>query len=184
MRVITGLARGKNLVTLPGDDTRPTASRVKEGLFSAIQFDLEGRRVLDLFAGSGQLGIEALSRGAEHAVFIDSSAEANAVIIQNLKATGLFAKASVSRTDYASFLRMTRDTFDIAFVDPPYYAGFYEEALSGVVSHMSDYGLIVCEHPEDVALPAERDGFAVYREYSYGKIRITIYKKSGKTDET
>ena len=129
MRVITGKARGTLLKTLPGEELRPTAARVKEGLFSAIQFDIEGRRVLDLFAGSGQLGIEALSRGAEHAVFIDESADAVNCINANLRNTGLQASAEVRRGDYASYLFATQEVFDIVFIDPPYRNGLYDNAM-------------------------------------------------------
>lgn len=179
MRVITGLARGMTLITLPGEETRPTASRVKEGLFSAIQFDLEGRRVLDLFAGSGGLGIEALSRGASHAVFIDAAQNAVEVVRENLKRTGLEKNASVQRTDYASYLSMCRDTFDIAFVDPPYAAGYYETIPALLFPHMRDYGKVIVEHPEEVTLPETAEGFRITRTYRYGKVHISIYQKDG-----
>lgn len=179
MRVITGLARGRTLVTLPGEDTRPTASRVKEGVFSAIQFDIEGRRVLDLFAGSGALGIEALSRGAAHAVFIDNSAEAVAVVRENLKHTGLEAAASVQRTDFASYLAMCRDTFDLCFVDPPYAAGYYEKVFSLLLPRMSEHGRVIAEHPTELTLPDAVGGWSVYRTYRYGKVAVTIYQKDG-----
>ena len=123
MRVITGTARGRRLETLPGEETRPTAERVKEGLFSAIQFDIEGRRAVDLFAGSGQLGIEALSRGAAGCIFIDRNAEAAEVIRRNLKAAGLYASAHVLTTDAMLFLERGRERFDLAFLDPPYASG-------------------------------------------------------------
>ncbi|MBR7033893.1 MAG: RsmD family RNA methyltransferase, partial [Clostridia bacterium] len=105
MRVITGTARGTKLATLDSDATRPTSDKVKEAIFSMIQFDLEGRVVLDLFGGSGQLAIEALSRGAERAVIVDSSREATATIIENAKKTKLFEKCRVSTSDYASYLK-------------------------------------------------------------------------------
>ena len=121
MRVIAGSARGVKLATLPGGDvTRPTQDRVKEGMFSAVQFLLEGARVLDLFAGSGQLGIEALSRGAARCVFIDENRAACAVVRQNLKAAGLYEKASVAESSAERYLAACRESFDLILLDPPY----------------------------------------------------------------
>ena len=119
MRIITGVAKGKRLVTPEGRDVRPTPERVKEGIFSALQFDIEGRRVLDLFAGSGQLGLEALSRGAESAVFVDASNASVKIVKQNIELTGFGNKAKVFCSDYTSFASACRDTFDIVFLDPP-----------------------------------------------------------------
>ena len=124
MRVITGIARGKRLVTVAGNDiVRPTGDKVKEALFSSIQFDIEGRRILDLFAGSGQLGIEALSRGAQSATFVDINDASLKVVKQNLDSTGLSDKAQVVKSDYATFALRSTQKFDIAFLDPPYQAG-------------------------------------------------------------
>ena len=178
MRVIKGSARGAKLQTLEGESVRPTSEKTKEAVFSAIQFDIEGRRVLDLFAGSGQLGIEALSRGAERCVFIDSSAEALEVVKQNVKKTGFEKQAVISRMDYSQFLKGTKEVFDIAFIDPPYAAGFTLTALEGVAKIMSDYGIIVCEHAADVEVPENVGGFKLSRQYKYGKlVTVTIYKK-------
>lgn len=177
MRVITGTARGRILKTLEGSDVRPTTDKTKEGLFSSIQFDIEGRRVLDLFAGSGQLGIEALSRGAESAVFVDTNPEAISVINENLKATNFAHNSQVVRSDYFSFVASTNQKFDIAFLDPPYYLGVLEKALNLVCGVMSDYGIIVCEHPTDVALPEQIQDFSLSRQKKYGKILVSIYRK-------
>ena len=129
LRVITGTARGKRLRELEGQSTRPTTDRVKEGLFNAIQFDIAGGRVLDLFAGTGQLGIECLSRGADAAVFVDNSPKAAALIRENLRLTGLDARATVLQTDALDFLTRTRERFDLLFLDPPYSSGLLEEAI-------------------------------------------------------
>lgn len=177
MRVITGICKGKRLFTPDGMDVRPTSDKVKEGLFSALQFDIEGRRVLDLFAGSGQLSIEALSRGAESAVLVDSSASSIKVIKKNIELCSLGDKARVYQSDYAAFCAMSRDVFDIAFLDPPYDEGILENALKAVLPLMSDYGLIVCEHPPKVELPESIGGFYVLKTYSYGKINLTVYRK-------
>ena len=177
MRVITGSAKGARLRSLSGNDVRPTAERVKEAVFSIIQFDIEGRRVLDLFSGSGQMGIEALSRGASSATFIDSSTECEKVITANLKTAHLSQNAEVIKRDYKLFLDTTAKVFDIAFIDPPYYAGFYETALLLTAKRMSDYGVIICEHPSDVSVPAKVGDFAVSKDYRYGKIIVTVYKR-------
>ena len=166
MRVITGSARGKRLAVLEGEAVRPTTDRVKEALFNIIQFQIEGRRVLDLFAGSGQLGIEALSRGASEAVFVDCAKESIAVI-----------------TDYASYLARRDGTFDLVFLDPPYRTGLLEKALPLVAARMNGGGTIVCEHPVDEELPEIAGDFEKQRSYRYGKIYLTVYHRKDVTQE-
>ncbi len=178
MRVITGTARGKKLITVPGNDlVRPTSEKVKESIFSSIQFDIEGRRILDLFAGSGQLGIEALSRGAEKATFVDLSDVSLSVVRKNLEGTGFEDRAEIKKSDYKSFLAGTLGTFDICFLDPPYNKGLLADALLKTVRVMSDYGIIICEHPREEKMPEEVADFRIYREYKFGKITVTVYKK-------
>lgn len=129
MRVITGTARGRVLRTLEGEDVRPTTDRVKEAVFSIIQFEIEGRRVLDLFAGSGQLGIEALSRGAASATFVDMSKDSLSAVKYNLEHTKLGDNAKVVQTDALSFLKLTKDKFDIVFLDPPYASSLVVDSM-------------------------------------------------------
>lgn len=149
MRIITGTARGIKLTTLEGETTRPTAERVKEAVFSMIQFEIEGRAVLDLFAGSGQLALEALSRGAARATIIDASREAANVIMDNAKKTRLFDRCRISCADYASFIRGAahREQYDIVFLDPPYAAGLVPEALRKLAQGdlYAPGAVIVCE---------------------------------------
>lgn len=184
MRVITGIARGKRLVTVSGNDiVRPTGEKVKEALFSSIQFDIEGRRVLDLFAGSGQLGIEALSRGAGCATFVDCNDASLKAVKQNLDNTGLADKATVHKSDYATYALRSNQKFDIAFLDPPYQAGILEDAVSKVIPLMSDYGKIFCEHPSELKLPEKIDSFKVTKVYRYGKTLVTVYTKDVTDDE-
>lgn len=178
MRVITGTARGCKLRTLDGLDVRPTTERVKEAMFSSIQFDIEGRRVLDLFAGSGQLGIEALSRGAESAVFTDAAETSLSVVKENLAAARLEDKAKVLRTDFRSYLAMTPDRFDIVFLDPPYRTGMLQEALELLPRVMSDYGIIVCEYPLDELLESRYGDFASDKVHRFGKIAFSVYRRS------
>ncbi len=177
MRVITGTLKGKKLITPEGRDVRPTPDRVKEGIFSALHFDIEGRRVLDLFAGSGQLGIEALSRGAESCAFVDSSKESIKIIRSNIEACGLTDKAKVYQSDFSSFCAMSRDTFDYVFLDPPYAAGLLTHAIKAALPLLSDYGAIICEHPPEIKLEPEIGGFYIYKSYRYGKVLVTVYRK-------
>ena len=181
MRIITGQARGRRLQTLPGEDTRPTAGRVKEALFSALQFDIEGRRVLDLFAGTGQLGIECLSRGAASAVFVDRRADAVKLIRENLKLTELQDRARVVAGDSMEFLRSLRERFDIVFLDPPYEAGLLEPAVAHLTAFdiLNPHGIIVAEHPADRSLPAPAAPYRVRRTYRYGRIALTLIRRGG-----
>ncbi len=183
MRVITGSARGKRLTTLEGDAVRPTPDRVKEALFSIVQFQIEGRRVLDLFAGSGQLGIEALSRGAKQAVFVDSGKRSIEVVLKNLETTELMENAKVNNMDFASFLLQNRELFDLALLDPPYRTGLLQRALPMVSAVMNTGGTIICEHPTDEELPEQAGDFVKANTYRYGKIMLTLYKHKDVTDE-
>ncbi len=176
MRVITGAARGKRLKTAEGREVRPTPERVKEALFSIIQFRIEGRRVLDLFAGSGQLGIEALSRGAREAVFVDSSKQSALLVTENLQNCGFERAAKVKCMDYASFLANEDEPFDIAFLDPPYRTGILQEALPLAAAHMARGGVIICENPSGEAMPPSAGDFILRRSYRYGKIILTLYE--------
>lgn len=178
MRVITGTARGRVLRTLEGEDVRPTTDRVKEAIFSMIQFETEGRRVLDLFAGSGQLGIEALSRGAAYATFTDMSAESVDIVKKNLLVTYLEKNSEVLRTEAISFLRTNKKKYDIVFMDPPYSKGILQETLPYVVGNVNDGGVIICEHPYGEEMPERVGDFSLYRDYKYGKIGITVYRMS------
>lgn len=175
MRVITGTARGTRLKTLSGESVRPTTEKVKEAVFSAIQFELENARVLDLFAGSGQMGIEALSRGADFAVFCDSSKDAVDVINENLGNTKLSDKAKVIKGDFSSFLAQGTDRFDICFLDPPYYSGYYEKALSFLKDCIKPYGKVICEHPADVVLEDSYGNLVKQKEYRFSNIKVTKY---------
>ena len=176
MRVITGTAKGCRLDTLPGQDTRPTGEKVKEGLFSAIQFELEGRRVLDLFAGSGQLGIEALSRGAATCVFVDRNPAAVAIIRGNLQRANLAVQSQVVGAEAMTFLAHLKESFDIVFLDPPYKAGLQPALLELIVPHMNEGGVIVCESDDETALPERVGRFTLHRTRRYGRILLWYYR--------
>lgn len=179
MRVITGTARGRKLKTPENYDIRPTADSVKEAVFNIIQFDVEGRRVLDLFAGTGQLGIEALSRGAAECVFVDRDKAAADIVRQNLTACGLSAR--VAGEDALGYLD-TCGRFDLVFVDPPYDSGIYDAVLQKInsVDILSDGGIIICESRRETPMPAVSAPYYMGREYNYGKVKITVYRKEPK----
>ena len=179
MRVITGTARGVVLKTPEGMLTRPTSDRVKEALFSIINFDLPGAAVLDLFGGTGQLGIEALSRGAKSAVFVDAREDACRLIRENLKRTRLDSQGKVVRSDYLDYLKRSRDKFDIILLDPPYAEVFLENALKCIteIDILQSGGIIVAERPVEKELPFEFEGYTRSRDYKYGKTLLTIYRK-------
>ena len=179
MRVITGTARGTVLKTPEGLQTRPTADRVKEALFSIINFDVPGARVLDLFGGTGQLGIEALSRGAASAVFVDESDAACKLIRENLRRTRLEAKGRVLRSDYMAFLKINKEKFDIILLDPPYAEVFLENSLKIIseIDILQTGGIIVTERPLGKEISRELPGFSRSRDYKYGKSLLTLFKK-------
>jgi len=176
MRIITGTAKGRKLSAPTGLATRPTADAVKEAIFSAIQFEIRDKVVLDLFAGSGQLGIEALSRGAAKAYFADISEEAVKIIIRNLEKTGLSEKAEVFRLADSAFLRKTSAAFDIAFLDPPYEKGHIMKAAAKLLPKMSAGGIIICEHEKELVLPETAENFKTDKTYRFGKTSVTVYR--------
>lgn len=179
MRVITGKARGIQLKTPDGMQTRPTADRVKEALFSIINFDVPGAAVLDLFGGTGQLGIEALSRGARICTFVDSREDACKIIRENLRRTKLDDLAKVVRGDYLDYLRRCRDKFDIILLDPPYAEVFLEKSLNCIteIDILQSGGIIVTERPLGKELQLEFKGYTRSRDYKYGNTLLTLYRK-------
>lgn len=183
MRVITGTAKGRKLFTPPGLDTRPTTEVAKEAVFSIVQFEITGANVLDLFAGSGQMGIEALSRGAKHCVFVDHSKVCQKAQRDNLEHTGLAGRGRVAAGDAMSFLRTASGPFDIAFLDPPYQQGMMDKVLPMVANVMSDNGAILCETDRQEELPQEAGAFHKHREYRYGKTKVTVYRRAEQPEE-
>ncbi len=179
MRVITGTARGRRLKTLDGLDTRPTTDRVKESIFNIVQFDIPGRNVLDLFGGSGQMAIEAVSRGARAATIVDHASAAVNIIRDNVKACGFEREISVVSSDFSAYLRRCTQMFDVIFLDPPYQGDFLARALAQIceIDILSDGGIILCESAREAELPALRAPYEKGREYQYGKTKITVYRK-------
>lgn len=179
MRVITGKARGVQLKTPDGMLTRPTTDRVKEALFSIIHFEIPGARVLDLFGGTGQLGIEALSRGAKKAVFVDAQENACKLIKENLDRAKMTQDGLVVRSDYLQYLNRCRERFDIILLDPPYAEVFLENALKRIteIDILESNGIIVAERPVGKELPWEFEGYTRSKDYKYGKTLLTVYRK-------
>lgn len=183
MRVIAGSARGRRLPDPAGTDLRPTTDRVKEGLFSAVQFEIEGRRALDLFAGTGQLGIECLSRGAARAVFVDRDPRALAAVREGLRRTGLSERADLVRGDALAYLERSRERFDLIFLDPPYDTGLLEAALERIAAFdiLAPRGIIAAERPAASPLDAPPP-FLPRRTYRYGKIAVTLFRRAADGD--
>lgn len=180
MRVIAGSARGTKLETLPGEEiTRPTIERVKEGMFSSIQFQVPGAVVLDLFAGSGQLGIEALSRGAARCIFCDENRQAAEIVQRNCRAAGVFANSKVVSMQAMALLSGTKEKFDLVFLDPPYRHGMLQAILPAVAKVTQQGGIVLCESELDADLPQEVAGLELKKQYKYGTVRVTKYCKTG-----
>jgi len=178
MRVITGTARGVRLQTLPGEDTvRPTSQRVKEAMFSAIQFELEGRNILDAFAGSGQLGIEALSRGAAHCLFLEQDSRAQKIVQENIAHARFSGQAKLMPVDAVQYIRRTNEQFGVIFLDPPFGGGLLQEALPLAAERLTPGGLIVCEAPMDEALPEVMSDVALRKSYRHGRTKVYVYQK-------
>ena len=188
VRIITGSKKGKKLTTLEGEATRPTSERIKGAIFSSIQFDIENRRVLDLFAGSGQLGFEALSRGAESVTFVDSERDAMEIVKKNARDLGFFDKAKYSVADYRNYIRKAsgRDKFDLVFIDPPYAMECCVDAANRLCEAelIIPGAIIVLESgTEEISDNDERlSGFEFVKSTSYGKktsVNILIYRGKG-----
>lgn len=181
MRVISGAAKGRKLKTPVGLETRPTSELCKEAVFSIIQFEIPGARVLDLFAGSGQMGIEALSRGAKSCVFVDNAKLCRSIISENLKHTELSDGARVVSISAEAYLKSPAEPVDIAFLDPPYGKIALEPLLTALAERMSETGVILCESDKKDILPERAGSFVKHKEYRYGKAKITVYR--GDTEE-
>lgn len=181
MRVISGSARGRRLKELQGMETRPTTDKVKESLFNIIQFDLPGRRVLDLFGGTGQLGIEALSRGAASCTFVDQRRDAVKLIRENLAECRLSEQGRVIQGDSLAFLSSCREKFDVLFLDPPYHTDLMDRALELVtkIDILSENSIIVCETMAQRELPQLPAPYEWGKDYRYGQIKLTIGRRRG-----
>ena len=185
VRIITGSKKGKKLLTPEGDATRPTSERIKGAMFSSIQFDIENRRVLDLFAGSGQLGFEALSRGAESVTFVEADRDTMDIIKKNARALDFFDVCKFQVADYRNYIRKAsgRDKFDLVFIDPPYAMECCKEALVRLAEYeLIIPGAIIVLESGSEEIDSSSDelaDFEVVKSTSYGKktaLNIFIYK--------
>jgi 16S rRNA (guanine(966)-N(2))-methyltransferase RsmD len=188
VRIITGTKKGRKLITLEGEATRPTSERIKGAIFSSIQFDVENRRVLDLFAGSGQLGFEALSRGAESVTFVDSERDAMEIVKKNARALDFFDRAKYSVADYRNYIRKAagRDKFDLVFIDPPYAMECCVESAMRLrdAELIIPGAILVLESGTEEILQTDPrlSGFEFVKSTSYGKktaVNVLIYRGVG-----
>lgn len=185
MRVVSGIARGIKLTSLEGEQTRPTTDRVKEAMFSMIQMHIRHSKALDLFCGSGALGIELLSRGAKHVDFVDHNPSLSAVLNENLSKTRLDKNASVVFTDVYQFLsKQGPESYDIIVMDPPYVQGHVLKALKLIEAHqlLSDDGIVLIEHQEDDSdMTSISSYFNILKAKKYGKIGVTLLRRSNES---
>ena len=180
MRVIGGQFRSRVLAEFAGENVRPTSDRAREALFNILSLKMYGARVLDLFAGSGALGIESLSRGAKEVVFNDLSKDSVAIVKKNLTTLKIAIngeQAKVMQSDYLSCLDMARGQFDLIFIDPPYRFDYGEKALQKIAARglLSENGIAVYER--DVPFDGEIEGLEKYDQRKYGKAYLTFFKR-------
>ncbi len=176
MRIVAGSAKGRKLFTPIGMDIRPTTDKVKEAMFSILQFDLPDKRVLDLFAGTGQLGIEAISRGAAFAYFTDASRKAVELINKNVDAAGFRQSSRVIQTDAFTFLNACGEKFDIVLLDPPYENGLCTRAFESLPRILNEHSIVVCETRPEETLPASIGALQLAKQYKYSNIRLSVYR--------
>ena len=177
MRIVAGSARGRKLFSLEGMDVRPTTDKVKESLFNIIQFEVPGARVLDLFAGTGQLGLEALSRGAREAVFVDASKKSLATVKKNVALCGFSARAKLVGGDAMAYLARAEGPFDLVFLDPPYHHGLCAEAFGLLPPVLAEDAAVICETQADEALPERFGAYSLARQYRYSAILLSVYRR-------
>ena len=177
MRVISGTVRGSVLSCPETDGLRPTTDRVKENIFNLIQYEILNKRVLDLFAGSGAMGIEALSRGAKYCVFSDNSSESVSAVKANVKKTRMEDKCGIYKDDFESVISRETDKFDLVFLDPPYHKGYVSKAIEKLISRklLSENALIVAETDGDEE-PGEFKELEIRTVRKYGRVKITVYQ--------
>lgn len=177
MRVISGEFRSRRLETLKNNDVRPTSDKVKEAVFSSIQFEVQGSCFLDLFSGSGQMGIEALSRGAREAVFVDYSRESIKMVERNILSLNLKNKAKTIISDSILFLEKTNQKFDIAYLDPPYKTDLIDRSVKRIANVMNKNGIVICESPIEKQFQEDVNDLVIIKKRSYGTILITFFEK-------
>jgi len=180
IKIIAGKNRGNILKTKEGITTRPTLNRIRENLFNIIRDKVPGAKVLDVFAGSGAIGIEALSRGALETTFIELDNDAYNILKENIVKTNNLKNSKLFKGDYRNFLKNSSENYDIIYVDPPYHLKAYEEVLSliGSKNLLADNGIIIVEAKKDTIIPSETLDFKCYRDVIYGNTKIKFYNKN------
>lgn len=178
MRIISGSRRGRRLFEFKGQDIRPTTDRVKEAIFSMIAGYIPDAQVLDMFAGSGALSFEMISRGADRAVLLDKDKRSIEVIKRNIEALGFESACEVVNTSCFDWLRRSTQKFDVIFLDPPYNKGFIEESLDAIVNAdaLTAEGIIVLES-DNTDFRSGFPGLVMWKQKRYGRTYITVYQK-------
>lgn len=183
MRIIGGLSRGTKLYTLDGLDTRPTLDRVREALFNILQNNIRDAIVLDLFAGSGAIGLESISRGAQKAVLCDKNKKAIDIIKKNVEKLRVEDKVKIAFTDYENFLNTSKEKFDFIYIDPPYKTNFISDSIKIINNRnlLSDNGIIVAETDEEERVKNEikelNVSINIYDIRRYGRARLIFMRK-------
>ena len=174
MRIVGGTFKSRVLLEFKGNDVRPTADKVRESLFNILQSRIYGSEFLDLFAGTGAMGIEALSRGAKRVFFNDKSRDSVNLVKKNLEKLGIEDGVKVVNLDAVSLLKTTTEKFDIIYIDPPYQSEFGEQALSVVSSVLKDDGVVIYENEKPFS--KEISGLIKTDERKYGRVYLTFFK--------
>lgn len=174
MRIVAGAAKGRIIGTPEGNDTRPTTDKVREAIFGKLQFEIPGSHVLDLFAGSGAMGIEAMSRGAEKCVFVEKNRNAMRIVKKNAELCGFNKQSTFINADFEKAVAALDEVFDFIFIDPPYKSGFYEKAFELSLRLLKEDGVIVAEHEDEIIIP---DCYEVYAEKKYSRICVSYIRK-------
>jgi 16S rRNA (guanine966-N2)-methyltransferase len=188
MRIITGIAKGRKIKAPSGMDTRPTLDRVKESIFDILACKIEGKNILDLFAGTGNLGLEAISRGANKCVFVENNRDTYKILQENVTSLGFQKECELyNRDSFTSlkFFHNNNNTFDIIFLDPPYGKGYIEKAISVIDGEdlLNDDGIIVCEYDEKDLIPDTVGKIRSYRTEKYGRVKISLFTQGGDHDK-
>lgn len=182
MRIITGIAKGRKIIAPEGMDTRPTSDRVKESVFNIISKKVYGARVLDLFSGTGNLGLEAISRGAEWCTFIEKNKITHKILLENVNNLGFSEKCEVYSRDAFDVLEMlgkNSEKYDIIFLDPPYSKGLIERAIIKISENslINNKGIIMSEYDENDVIPENINGINIFRTEKYGRTKISFWTK-------
>lgn len=179
MRIITGNLRWRNIEAPNGKGVRPTGDKVKGSIFNIIRPFIDGSICLDLFAGSGNLGLEAISSGADKCYFVDNSRESIKYIHKNVESCNVSDKSVIICSGYERALKKIGEKVDIIFIDPPYYGNLYIDSISRIdfLDLLSDDGIIIAEHDSDIELPEIIASFNKFKEKKYGRVMVSFYKK-------